>query len=78
MDVRRHFNTAVVEPFLATYDSTHEVDPKTPHSRRALIPTECWNFAYLALRGDGREPPWLVWFEYVRGKPRIVGLGVDV
>ena len=78
MDVRSHFRTAVVEPFLATYEGTDEVDPKTPHSRRALIPTECWNFAYLALRGDGREPPWLVWFEYVRGKPRIAGLGVDV
>ena len=78
MDFRSHFDTAVIEPFLATYDSTSQVDPKTPHSRRALIPTECWNFAYLALRGDGREPPWLVWFEYVNGKPRIVGLGVDV
>jgi len=78
MDLEANFRTVVIDPFLTTFAATSQIDPKTPHSRRALIPTECWNFAYLALSGDGHEPPWLVYFEYVNGRPRIVGLGVDV
>ena len=70
------FRVAVAEPFLAAYDATDEVTPNIPHSHSALIPAEVWNFRYLAL-GEGQTQPWLIFFEYVKGTPRIVGLGID-
>jgi hypothetical protein len=36
-----------------------------------------WNFQYLAVNAAG-HPPWLVYFEYEKGKPKIVGAGIDV
>ena len=68
---------AVTGPFLEAYDATDIVNAETPHSTRSLIPTECWNFPYLAL-GNGEDvQPWLVFFEYRRGKAWITGLGID-
>ena len=64
-------------PFLEAYDATDIVSTETPHSPTSLIPTECWNFPYLAL-GNGEDvQPWLVFFEYRRGKAWIAGLGID-
>lgn len=70
------FRIAVAEPFLAALDATPEITAATAHSHMALIPAEVWNFRYLAL-GEGSPQPWLVFFEYEQGKPRIVGLGID-
>jgi hypothetical protein len=66
----------VAQPFLEAYDATTEISAATPHSKSALIPTECWNFPYLALGGHGVQP-WLVFFEYRNGKALIAALGVD-
>ena len=73
---QEHFRIAVAEPFLAAFDATDEVSAQTAHSQAALIPAEVWNFRYLAL-GEGTPQPWLVFFEYDSGTPRIVGLGID-
>jgi hypothetical protein len=70
------FHFAVGSPFLAALDSTERITSAVAHSPRALIPTEVWNFRYVAL-GEGTSQPWLVFFEYQDGKPRIVGLGID-
>ena len=70
-----HFRVAVAEPFLAAFDATGEVTAVTAHSKTALIPAEPWNFPYLSL-GAGTRQPWLVFFEYEGGTPRIVGLGI--
>jgi CSLREA domain-containing protein len=70
------FDVAVAQPFLEAYDATTEISAATPHSKSALIPTECWNFPYLALGGHGVQP-WLVFFEYRDGKALIAALGVD-
>ena len=73
---QRDFQFAVGEPFLAAFDGTEWITPSIAHSQKALIPAEVWNFRYLAL-GEETSQPWLVFFEYERGKPRIVGLGID-
>ena len=72
------FVVAVSEPFLEAYDATPEVSASVPHSRTALIPSECRNFPYLALGtlAEGVQP-WLVFFEYRNGKAWIAGLGID-
>jgi hypothetical protein len=70
------FTVAVAQPFLEAYDATPEVTADVPHSRSALIPTECWNLPYLAL-GGGAVQPWLVFFEYKDGKAVVAGLGID-
>ncbi|MFZ0013328.1 MAG: hypothetical protein WAL25_04350, partial [Acidimicrobiia bacterium] len=71
------FTVAVAGPFLEAYDATPEITAETPHSRSALIPTECWNFPYLALGPSGDVQPWLVFFEYRDGRAFIAGLGID-
>lgn len=71
------FTVAVANPFLEAYDGTPEITAETPHSRNALIPTECWNFPYLALGTRGSRQPWLVFFEYRNGRAWIAGLGID-
>ena len=76
LHAQEDFRVAVAEPFLHAYDATPTVTPDTPHSKRALIPAEVWNFRYLAL-GEGTAQPWLVFFEYENGRPKIVGLGID-
>ncbi|MFV1963551.1 MAG: hypothetical protein ACC658_17195, partial [Acidimicrobiia bacterium] len=70
------FRVAVAEPFLSAFDATPNITPSAAHSKKALIPLEIWNFRYLALNGENAQP-WLVFFEYEGGKPRIVGLGID-
>jgi hypothetical protein len=71
------FTVAVARPFLEAYDATPEITAETPHSRSALIPTECWNFPYLAIGPANGVQPWLVFFEYRDGKAHIAGLGID-
>jgi hypothetical protein len=53
-----------------------EINPQVKHSQRALIPVERWNFPYPAIQAPGHEP-WLIYFEYVRGRACIVGIGSD-
>ena len=77
LDAEDDFRVAVARPFLEAYEATSDISAATPHSRRALIPTECWNFPYLALGGSSASQPWLVFFEYRKGKAYIVGLGID-
>ena len=66
----------MAEPFLAAFEATGEVSTMTAHSKSALIPAEVWNFPYLSI-GAGTSQPWLIFFEYQGGAPRIVGLGID-
>ena len=73
---QKDFHLAVADPFLAAYDDTDVVTAETAHSKTALIPAEVWNFRYMAL-GENTAQPWLVFFEYQDGKPKIVGLGID-
>ncbi|MBT8248164.1 MAG: tandem-95 repeat protein, partial [Acidimicrobiia bacterium] len=67
----------VLEPLGVALRAAEDLDTRSSHSRTALIPVELWNFQYLAVNAEG-HPPWLVYFEYQKGKPRIVGVGVDV
>ena len=71
------FKREVSEPFLSAHRATPKITPKTAHSATALLPIECRNFLYLSLQPDAAGRPWLVFFEYVDGKPYVVGLGVD-
>ena len=68
----------VIDHFLAAYDATHEVSPRTAHSSTALLPSECQNFLYLALESDATGSPWLVYVEYRGRNVYISGLGIDV
>ena len=70
------FGISVAEHFLNAFDATSEFAPGASHSKRALIPVELWNFRYLAIQGRNGQP-WLLFFEYENGKPRVVGLGID-
>jgi hypothetical protein len=76
LQAQEDFHVAVAEPLLAAFDATGEITAGVAHSQTALIPAEVWNFRYLAL-GEGTSQPWLVFFEYQNGVPRIVGLGID-
>ncbi|MFQ5966663.1 MAG: Ig-like domain-containing protein, partial [Acidimicrobiia bacterium] len=76
LDAEDDFRVAVAEPFLEAYHGTSAVSAETPHSRTSLIPTELWNFPYLALGEQGVQP-WLVFFEYRRGRAWIAALGID-
>jgi hypothetical protein len=67
----------VLEPLGAALRAADDLDSRNSHSRTALIPVELWNFQYLAVDAAG-HPPWLVYFEYANGKPRIVGVGLDI
>ncbi|NNC93231.1 MAG: hypothetical protein HKN80_12155, partial [Acidimicrobiia bacterium] len=67
----------VLEPLGAALRAADDLDSRSGHSRTALIPVELWNFQYHAVNAAG-HPPWLVYFEYEKGKPKIVGVGVDV
>ena len=70
------FQVAVAEPFLAALDATTRSGVSVEHSQAALIPAELRNFRYISV-GRETSQPWLVFFEYQDGKPRIVGLGID-
>ena len=75
-DSRQLWDT-VLDPLGAALRAAEDLDSRGSHSRNALIPVELWNFQYLAVNAEG-HPPWLVYFEYVKGKPKIVGIGVDL
>ncbi|MFB3110287.1 MAG: hypothetical protein ACE1Y8_03950, partial [Acidimicrobiia bacterium] len=77
LEAKDDFLVAVTGPFLEAYDATEVVSAENPHSPTTLIPTECFNFPYLSLGVDGDAQPWLVFFEYRRGKAWIAGLGID-
>lgn len=77
LDTNEIFEIAVARPFIEAYDATDIVTASTPHSRRSLIPAECWNFPYLALGIRDKVQPWLVFFDYRNGKATIAGLGID-
>jgi hypothetical protein len=72
-----HLWDNVLEPLGEALRATEDVDSRGSHSQTALIPVELWNFQYLAVNAPG-HPPWLVYFEYQKGKPKIVGIGMDV
>ncbi len=72
------FRDAVAEPFVATYRSpAHEVKVDSPVLASALIPTQFRNFHFISVGAPGRLNSWMIYFEYRRGKARIVALGVD-
>jgi hypothetical protein len=75
-EVETHFREQVAEPLRSALLDNAQIDPKTKHSSSALIPVELWNFPYLAIKAPGHAG-WVVYFEYVKGKPAIVGLGVE-
>ena len=68
----------MIDHFLAAYDATHDVSPRTAHSSTALLPSECQNFLDLALEPDASGNPWLVYIEYRGRNVYISGLGIDV
>jgi len=72
----RELRDEVLEPLRAALSATPVVDSKAGHSRAALIPVELWNFQYLVVNAPNHAP-WLIYFEYRKGKPRIVGFGID-
>jgi hypothetical protein len=73
----RELRKTILEPLTAALRASSGVDASISHSETALIPVELWNFQYLAVHAPG-HPPWLVYFEYLKGKPFIVGIGLDV
>ncbi|MGI9609098.1 MAG: hypothetical protein ACR2NL_02280, partial [Acidimicrobiia bacterium] len=54
-----------------------EISPQMAHSQSALIPTELWNFPYLAIPAPGHSP-WLIHFEYQNNRPYIAGISLDI
>lgn len=73
LDLREH----VLVPFLTAYAGTQRVTAEASHSSTALLPTECENYLYLVLHNDAIGRPWLVFFEYRSGRPRVAGIGID-
>jgi hypothetical protein len=73
LDLREH----VLVPFLTAYTGTQRVTAEAAHSSTALLPTECENYLYLVLHSDAVGRPWLVFFEYRAGRPRVAGIGID-
>jgi hypothetical protein len=73
LDLREH----VLVPFLTAYAGTQRVTAEAAHSSTALLPTECENYLYLVLHNDAVGRPWLVFFEYRAGRPRVAGIGID-
>ena len=70
------FHLAVVEPLLSAYANTPVLSPHIAHAETSLLPSPMRNFRYMALGGSGAQP-WLVYFEYVAGRPKIVGFTID-
>jgi hypothetical protein len=76
--VESSFSEAVAEPFVATYSAPQrESTVDAPVLVSALIPIEFFNFHYLSYGEPGQLNSWMVFFEYVKGKPEVVGLVVD-
>ena len=70
------FEALVAQPLRSALLDNAQLNPQTKHSQSALIPTEAWNFPYLAIHAPGHTS-WLIHFEYVHGRPTIVGLVID-
>jgi hypothetical protein len=70
------FEELVAQPLRAALLDNASLSPQTKHSQSALIPTEMWNFPYLAIHSQGHAS-WLIHFEYQHGRPLIVGLAID-
>ncbi len=66
----------VLDPLRSALLDVPEVSTSQSHSQSALIPTELWNFPYVAIHAPGHRP-WRIHFEYVKGKPHVVGIGID-
>jgi hypothetical protein len=76
--VEGSFSETVAEPFVATYTAPqHETTVDAPVLVSALIPIEFFNFHYLSYGQPGQLNSWMVFFEYIKGKPHVVGLVVD-
>jgi hypothetical protein len=75
-DQRAWFDENVAQPLGAALLDLAHISPQTKHSRSALIPVELWNFPYLAIQAPGHRS-WLLYFEYVKHRPRLVGIGID-
>ena len=73
LDLREH----VLVPFLTAYAGTRGVTAEAAHSSTALLPTACENYRYLVLHNDATGRPWLVFFEYRKGRPWVAGIGID-
>jgi hypothetical protein len=71
-----HFEELVAQPLRSALLDNAQLSAQTKHSNSALIPTETWNFPYLAIHAPGHTS-WLIHFEYLHGRPKIVGLVVD-
>jgi len=76
-EMGRTLRDSAIEPLREALGAAEDLDSRASHSESALIPVELWNFQYLAVTAPG-HPPWLVYFEYARGKPRIVAIGLDL
>jgi hypothetical protein len=76
--VEGSFSEAIAGPFVATYSAPQrESTVDAPVLVSALIPIEFFNFHYLSYGQPGQLNSWMVFFEYVKGKPHVVGLVVD-
>ena len=76
--VEGSFSEVVAEPFVATYTTPqHETTVDAPVLVSALIPIEFFNFHYLSYGQPGQLNSWMVFFEYIKGRPHVVGLVVD-
>ena len=73
----RALRDEVFEPLRMALEGAPEIDSAASHSRASLIPVELWNFQYLVVNAPDHDP-WLIYFEYVKHKPYIVGFGIDV
>jgi hypothetical protein len=70
------FHLAVVEPLINANANTRLLSPHVAHAETSLLPLPMRNFRYMALGGSGAQQ-WLIFFEYLEGKPKIVGLTID-
>jgi hypothetical protein len=64
------------EELRQTLQNTPNINHNIAHSRSALIPTELWNFPYLAIQAPNHTP-WLIHFEYHNNKPYIAAISLD-
>ena len=72
----RQFRDEVIEPLRAALQAAPEINSAASHSRASLIPVELWNFQYLVVNAPNQDQ-WLVYFEYIKHRPHIVGFGID-
>ena len=72
------FRSAVAEPLVGTYRAPgNESLVDRPVLASALIPTHFRNFHYISIGSAGSLNSWMIYFEYHKNKPHIVGVSVD-